>query len=67
MIAETVSTRPRPVAAPRPARKPLIDHDLPVLAATVAPPVCLDWAALMDDGVTPCLPLGAERRLRGPR
>lgn len=67
MIAETVSTRARPVAAPRPTRKPLIDHDLPVLAATVAPPVCLDWASLMDRGVTPALPLGAERRLRGRR
>ena len=24
----------------------------------------LDWEGLMEEGTTPCLPLGAERRLR---
>src|SRR4051812_6641208 len=43
------------------------DHDLPVLGAEQSPHIYLDWQSLIDDGVPPCLLLGAERRMRGHR
>ena len=67
MIAEIVSTPRRGDPVPRMARKPAMEHDLPVLAATLAPTVRVDWAPLLEAGVTPSLALGAERRLGGPR
>ena len=67
MVAETVSRKPRAAAPPRMLKKGPVEHDLPVLAATLAPVTRLDWAPLLDRGVTPCLVLGAERRARGPR
>jgi hypothetical protein len=44
-----------------------VDYDLPVLGVEQAPHIRLDWQSLIDDGVPPCLVLGAERRSRGPR
>lgn len=67
MIAEIPSRTPWPTNVRGPARKAPIEHDLPVLGATFAPPVRIDWAPLLESGVVPSLALGAERRLRGPR
>jgi hypothetical protein len=55
------------------ARKPGIrksipgGHDLPVLAAGANLPRAPAWDELLEQGVQPCLVLGAERRMRGPR
>ena len=43
------------------------DHDLPLLAAGAYEAPHPNWASLLDEGVQPCLVLGAERRQRGPR
>ena len=67
MIAETVSRNVRVIKSRRGDTQGTLGHDLPLLAATLAPTVRLDWAALIASGITPSLPLGAERRLRGPR
>ena len=45
----------------------LADHDLPLLAAGVSPPMVTDWETLIVEGYPPCLILGAERRLIGRR
>ena len=59
-------TRTRPeTRAPRDAIEP--GHDLPVLAAQLEPSRCVDWEALMEDGVPPTLFLGVDRRVSGPR
>ena len=42
-------------------------HDLPVLAASANLPRAPAWDELLEAGVEPCLVLGAERRMRGPR
>lgn len=67
MIAVILSSKPRPTSARGMSGKAPVEHDLPVLGATLAPPVRIDWSPLLDSGVTPSLVLGAERRLRGPR
>ena len=67
MIAETVSRNVLDLPPPRMHRKGPIEHDLPVLGATLAPTGRIDWGPLMEEGVTPSVALGAERRLRGPR
>ena len=67
MIAETASRKLQAATARRQPKKSALEHDLPLLAATLTPTVRIDWAPLIDRGVTPSLPLGAERRLRGPR
>ena len=43
------------------------DHDWPLLALEHSPCVHIEWESLIDDGITPSLVLGAERRWRGSR
>lgn len=55
------------VRKPTPRKSIPAGHDLPVLAASANLPRAPAWDELLDQGVEPCLVLGAERRMRGPR
>lgn len=46
---------------------PATEHDLSLLAFERDLPPPPRWDELLDQGMPPCLALGAERRTRGPR